>query len=552
IDFRPTKTGTNSFSATNIPAMGFDIIADYTYYLPRVDKISLSSKGDFVLTSGVPAEVPSAPSDPENSMLLYTTTIYPSIVDTPTVVVSRQDNRRYTMRDIGALDSRLSNVEYYTSLSLLESQTNNLQLFDNQGNVSFKNGFIVDNLSDQSIGDTTSSEYRCSVDISKGELHPSFYKTNLKVFEKAASNADRLSSGYVLQNNVATLPYTTTPFAYQPYASTMENVTPYIKLDFVGDLKLNPSSDEWFDTSYRPDVVLNLEGNFDALVNQYKSQLGTVWNDWQTTWAGNPRRFGDGLGNFGINQEVRQTRTGTNTYVKPVYQSTLIGDRIVSVDIIPFIRPRTISFYGSGFKPTTRVYSFFDQTNVDAYVTPARKITLTSKTGIFDTNTQSGASSDLAARSIASKNDAVSVGLSMGDIIHNGASGNLSLATATAIVKIDEDDGVRVINLRGTFTPGQTVYGTISGATGVVYSVETNPSLVTNIYGEIAGTFDIPSNSNIRFRTGTRNFTISDSATNGNDYTTFATTSYVATGYMNNRERTIVSSRNGVLAQEKV
>ncbi|MDE1971504.1 MAG: hypothetical protein KGI50_08090, partial [Patescibacteria group bacterium] len=97
-----------------------------------------------------------------------------------------------------------------------------------------------------------------------------------------------------------------------------------------------------------------------------------------------------------------------------------------------------------------------------------------------------------------------------------------------------------------------TVYGTISGATGVVYSVETNPSLVTNIYGEIAGTFDIPSNSNIRFRTGTRNFTLSDSLTNGNDYTTFATTSYVATGYMDNRERTIVSSRNGVLAQEKV
>lgn len=558
IDFRPTKTSTG-FSASGIPAIGFDVIADYTYYLPRIDKISLSSTGEFVVTSGVPAEYPSEPQSPENSMLLYTSTIYPSIVDTPVVQVKREDNKRYTMKDIGKLEDRLSNVEYYTSLSLLESQTNNLQLTDSTGNVAFKNGFIVDSLTDQRIGDTDSSEYRCSIDVAEGKLRPAFARSNVKLIEKASSDADRLSSGYRLQNGIATLPYTTKTFASQPFASTTESVTPYIKLNFIGDVGLTPSSDEWYETSYRPDIVISQEGNFNAVANQYKAELGTVWNEWQTVWSGRTTRTmnfmtsaTDFRNRFTTTQEVGQVRSGTTTYVKPVYSTTVIDDRVVSVDIIPFIRSRVISFYASGLKPNTLMYPYFDNSIVSAFVSAAAKITLTSKSGVFDTTTNAGSESDKDARTILNWNNAVSTGLSVGDVIHNGTAGNINLATATAIVKIDEDDGVRVVNIRGTFTPGQTVYGSISGATGVIYSVETNSKLVTNIYGEVAGTFTIPSFPWMRFRTGKRIFTLTDSYTNSENYTTKASAPYIATGYMENRERTVVSTRNGVLAQEVV
>ncbi|HET8688830.1 MAG TPA: DUF4815 domain-containing protein [Methanosarcina sp.] len=570
IDFRPTKTGASTFSATNIPAIGFDVIADYTYYLPRLDNISLSSTGEFVLTMGSPAEVPIEPTTPENCMLLYKSAINPAIVGTPTVIINRIDNRRYTMRDIGALENRLSNVEYYTSLSLLESQTKNLQLFDSTGNVSFKNGFLVDSLTDQTVGDTTSSEYKCSIDVSENTLRPSFSNDNLNLIEKATTNSDRLVAGYVLQNGIATLPYTTQSFATQPFATTTESVTPYIKLNYIGDAALTPSSDDWYETAYKPDVIVNQEGNFDALVNQYRPELGTVWNAWQTIWVGklvdtyidrlsNGMWNASGRGSFGTRtlsvtniNEVGQVRTGTNTYVKAVYSTTQIADKVVSVDIIPFIRARTISFYASGLKPNTLMIPFFDQTDVSPYVSAASKITLTSKNGTFDSTTSAGADSDNVARSLASQNNAISVGLSTGDIIHNGASGNISLATATAIVKIDEDDGVRVINLKGTFSPGQIVYGTISGAYGTVYSVEASPKLVTNIYGELAGTFSIPSSNSIKFRSGQRLFTLTDSTTNSVDYTTKASTIYVASGLMENRQKTIVSTRNGVLAQETV
>lgn len=545
VDFRPSISS-SGFVASAIPAMGFDVIADYTYYLPRIDKVSLSSSGDFIVTQGAPGDIPSTPSTPENAMLMYSVLVNPSVTSTPVINVTRQDNRRYTMRDIGSIDKRLSNVEYYTALSLLESQTKNLQLFDPDGNVYFKNGFIVDSLVDQTIAETDSDEFRSAIDVDNGVLRPAFAIDNVKLIEKATTNSDRTALGYVVNNGVVTLPYTLKTMAEQPYASTTENVTPYVKVNFIGDVKLSPSSDEWYETKYKPDIVINQEGNFSAVANQYKSQLGTVWNAWQTTWVGTVDRGSSSV------TSTNQVRSGTNTYVKAVYATTVIGDRTVSIDIIPFIRARTISFFGAGLKPNSKLYAYFDTVNVSSYVTASKKIGLTGKSGQFDVGTTSGADSDMVARSIAGKNDAVATGLNIGDVIHNGTGGNIALATATAVVLIDEDDCVRVVNQRGTFVIGQTVYGTISNATGVISSVETTPTLVTNAYGEVAGTFDIPSNDQVKFRTGERNFTLTDSPTNGTGFTTFASTTYSATGYLANRQRTIVSTRNGELAKEAV
>ena len=49
---------------------------------------------------------------------------------TSDVKIKRIDNRRYTMRDIGRLEQRLENVEFYTQLSLLESEAQNMQIQD--------------------------------------------------------------------------------------------------------------------------------------------------------------------------------------------------------------------------------------------------------------------------------------------------------------------------------------------------------------------------------------------------------------------------------------
>ena len=46
------------------------------------------------------------------------------------------ENKRYTMRDIGALEKRITALEYYTSLSMLEKETEDLFIDDLKGRLS--------------------------------------------------------------------------------------------------------------------------------------------------------------------------------------------------------------------------------------------------------------------------------------------------------------------------------------------------------------------------------------------------------------------------------
>jgi hypothetical protein len=57
--------------------------------------------------------------------------------------------KRFTMRDIDLLEQRVARLEEVSSLSLLETQTENLLVFDSAGNSRVKSGFFVDNFYDQ-------------------------------------------------------------------------------------------------------------------------------------------------------------------------------------------------------------------------------------------------------------------------------------------------------------------------------------------------------------------------------------------------------------------
>ena len=35
-----------------------------------------------------------------------------------------------------------------------------------------------------------------------------------------------------------------------------------------------------------PDLIINVEGNYDAVMQANANHLGTVWNSWETTWSG--------------------------------------------------------------------------------------------------------------------------------------------------------------------------------------------------------------------------------------------------------------------------
>jgi len=393
-------------STVDVVKFNSNVSTDFEYYLPRIDKIFLDKEGNFKVIKGSSDLKPQIPKGLDGAMHLYTLFLNPYTLDEKDLTVEKQDNRRYTMRDIGKLERRIENVEYYTQLSLLEANAQSLQIQDAEGFDRFKNGFIVDNFTGHGIGDAGNLDYKVSMDMGRGQMRPLFNEESVQLIEADDDGtsilaSDRTAANYQKTGDLITLPYTETTIVDQPYASKYVNVNPYNIFTWTGSIALDPPGDEWKETERVPDLLINEEGSFDTMVaalgnpNLESIEIDTVWNEWQDHWIGAPvetvtrgqiqrthnRVAGRGRGAGGwtvnardnvvtTNQQVQQTRSGIRTAIVPQVVRTALGDKVLSIAFIPFIRSRTVNFTATRLKPNTRVYAFFDDVDVTSYVTP--------------------------------------------------------------------------------------------------------------------------------------------------------------------------------------
>ena len=400
-DIDRTFDGTGS-SAIETMKVNTDATIDLEYYLSKRARVYITSTGRFKVVSGTSAIEPTFGDDLEDAMHLYDVFLPAFTFDTSTIKVNSIDNRRYTMRDIGNIHKRLENVEYYTQLSLLETNAQNLQIQDADGFDRFKNGFIVDNFTGHGIGDVADNNYSVSMDMAAGELRPAHHmdNTNLIESDSALANSDamttaiRTTNGYQKTGDLITLPYTEEAYITQPFASTTVNLNPYDVISYVGQVTITPDQDEWMETEVLPEMTIDIPGVFDTLTteagaNVQSLNLGTVWNEWNNNWssvdvAGTEQstRRRESRGRWPFIRDVDRTtvstvevnnatRTGIRTSLVPGgLQTQSLGNRVVQVAFATFMRTRTISFTATSMKPTTRIYPFFDGIDVSAYVTP--------------------------------------------------------------------------------------------------------------------------------------------------------------------------------------
>ena len=506
IDFRPRKAdAADNFTATGgsvsgSPDPGHAVSMYIKYYMPRIDKLYVTKEGEFKTATGVPSDNPKAPEAPADAMGIYDLRLNPYIFGLDDVNPKIVNNKRYTMRDIGSLDKRIKNLEYYTSLSLLEQAASNTQLFDGV-NPRTKNGFLVDGFKGHNVGDANNPDYQIAIDKSLGTMRPMHNTTKVNLIRKAGD------SGAVVKNkSVATLPFSQVAHITQPYSSFAENVNPYNVFSWAGIVKLSPESDTWKDTDVRPDVIINDEGLFDqfAAMAEESGLLGSVWNEWETNWVGEDTEttggglninFAGGIGNeggftggrqmgWGLRNNVtttttavttNQSRTGLATSIASDTVTRETANKVVEVNFVPFMRSRRVFFKGELLKPNTKVYTFFNNANITAF-----------------TNGHSS---------------------------HSFAEFSDQTSTPTF--------------------EGQTQWVTDAFATS-----SNSGTLVTDSAGTVEGSFIIPRNSALKFKTGTRTFRITDSATNDvANEKTFADTQFHAEGLIESVQKEIISTK---------
>lgn len=395
-DFRPVRadasgtytSGTVSFVLTpttgpKIPGIGTIINSSYSYYLPRTDIVVVHKNQLFEVLKGTSSLTPLDPQVPSDAMLLYVLHSPAYVANTSVIDVQYIDNKRYTMRDIGTLEKRISNLEYYTTLSLLEQDTlgkQDLTTLDSTNLPRFKNGIITDSFTGSSVADVTNDSYKASIDTTNKEMRPTF---NINSF---GLSFDKTSSVGCIQNGpfVSLATQNTTILMTQDYVSDLINLNPFNVVKYLGKISLDPSSDIWVDTNRAADVLVNLSGDNDAwdmITN--KLPVSTQWGSWNDIFFGQPQtdvqQWSSGWTNYtqtNTTQSVTQQRQGITTSVVPQKITQNIGDRVVNVAIIPYIRSNQVIFYGSNFKPVTKLYSFFDKESVDNYVARTNKFVL--------------------------------------------------------------------------------------------------------------------------------------------------------------------------------
>ena len=638
LDFRPIrKAATNAIDSTTvktvfdvnpatfgpeIPKYGSDITLDYSYYLPRIDKVVLNKNKFFEVIRGIPSLTPAIPKDKQDTMNLYVLNEQAYVSDTSDVEVTYFNNRRYTMRDIGGLEKRIDNLEYYTSLSLLEQDAINKQ--DSSTNISsnlqrFKNGIVVDSFKGHSVADVTATDYKASIDVRQQELHPTFNITS-RMLNFDSSN----STNYLQSGPFVTVPASNTAFVNQELASRTMNINPFNIVNYLGRITLDPPSDIWVDTTKKPDVTVNLGGDKDAwaLIESVVNDSAFVyeWDSWHTTSSGtkteikNNRTKGGGSSVYGVVGTTtttsvttnNQTRTGVKSQLATETITKSIGDRIVDVSIIPYMREKRVLFTGSDFKPDTLLYPFFDGTLVEKYVTRANRFILTDNNlgyktttansetvTIFNNATATTNGAGIVVRTsnnsafVVSINPTTSFNIASANLIgsrtgtsvrisgYEHYSGNANAATASSItLRIDASGANNEVYYANT-SNSNTIFivsGTGAGQERTMNAynqatrtanVSTNWTTVpdaTSIYsigrltttrsGDTAGIFAIPASI---FRVGEKNFRLINSATGDiPSSTTNGDASFFAQGLLETTENTIISTIQPIVQRTSV
>jgi len=565
IDIRPriTDTANSVTTLTNIsrnpatstaivePSGGLRFMApnenftvDLDYYLPRKDRIILNSRGQMRVIKGVPSLNPQTPPAAGDGLTLAIIDIspYPSLpfenakrISTATSPNGRTDiaNRltpvrqvRFTMKDIGTLRQRIENLEYYTSLSLLESDAKSTFFADSTGADRFKNGLLVDPFTGHNIGDPTNPDYKIAVDPIRNEARPTFKLDDVQLEFKSANSTNvtaspkdtlvtiavsgTYSNGETITQGAAsgTLKYQvgsrlylenvsgtfTTSANVVGGTSSVTRAVSSVSAEAEGNLIMLPWTHEqiveqpfatdtrntvglaWSfhghmtlspDTDYWVDTVTRPEIQLDFDFNtqaweNLANAWGTQWGDWGTVWTGNQNTNVTFRGNQQIETTTSQSRQVRN---------------------------------------------------------------------------------GLAAEIGAPTTNQISLGESVRDV-------NIIPFIRSRVIQVTTQ-GLKPSTRVYAFFDGEDVNAYCTPANSTFGSTGTEGSnLITDSNGILYLNFRIPNEESLRFRTGQRVFRLIDSPTNstGSDsYSTHSQATYTAEGLNTINQDTVISTRNVTL-----
>jgi len=402
----------------------------------------------------------------------------------------------------------------------------------------------------------------------------------------------------------------------QPYATRIESVTPFLIQFWQGTIELTPDVDVWIDVNRLEINNVMMEGSFQGIAESLSAEVTTnadgsrtgvspvLWNSWETVGVNidmslsNVQQFLQGASDVisnglvdnllrgrdvgvdkiidasdaivnnisargGITQD--QQRSGTQLTVNEVIETESLGDRVVRRDIIHFMRSRNIEVTATKFRPYTRLYSFFDQVDVNKFVVPKLiEIEMTHGAFVIGETVNGRLNDGGSRRNNSSSVPRIDFRVAKSDHKYGpynnptdlydqspydrNVSVNSVYSESSSTVNVDtfslssED----FPQFSGYITKGMILTGRTSGAQAKI----TNVRLISDTVGTIQASFRVPdgaNNANPTFETGRSRFRLTSSKINSQiegATTTAGEGTFYSQGNVDTTQESTLSLRN--------
>jgi hypothetical protein len=578
----PFDFASRTLNPTRILSPNESSLLGYDYYLARIDKLYLDKNKNFILEKGISSNNPKAPDKNDAVMEIATIKLPPYLYNPANAVVTLMDNRRYTMRDIGLIEDRVENLERVTSLSLLEVNTQTLQIQDADGNNRFKSGFFVDDFKNYSFINRDLSSIR--VNTSTNEITPVTSRNSLKsqIAPESAitdENLDFSENFKLLDPNVVktgqavTLKYESIGWIEQAFATTVENVNPFNVIVYTGNIKLSPEIDNWVRTVQLPNKNIGITLNSSrTLTNNLTNNVSVnlapinIRTNSSVTLPDVRRRAPDGRFNVTIsnanNTVTSNTVTNTTSRIFTTENfdtvsntDTTIRNVLISSSNESFMRSRNIQFSVSNVKPSTQFYQFLDGNSGVDFIPKLIEITNTSGAFVVgETVIGTSGGNNLMTFRVAASNhkygpyNGPSTTYTINPYIRtesiaSGYSQSSKILNVDTVSLSEEAQG----KYSGYLLRGMKLVGQTSRAVATVNDLR----LISDNFGDLIGTFflrdpnTVPTPT-VRISTGTKTFKLSSSSTNDlnlpGSSNSFAETNFNSDGTLEQWENTVTAT----------
>jgi len=465
----------------------------------------------------------------------------------------------------------------------------------------FKSGFFVDNFT-STLSQENSIEIKNSIDVENKELRPKHYTNSIDLIFGPVENTDPTDDlefstieGINVRKigDIVTLDYAELEWLKQSFATRTESVTPFLLNYWKGTLEIMPASDTWVDTVRLESKVIAVEGNYAQSLSDAARTLNvdpqtgfapTVWNSWVDIWTGQQR-----LSSTRNRTESRSTtsgyttttttnviqdnllevidtgtssRSGLRTVVSTQFDQTSVGDRVLSRDLITFMRSRNLQFVLKQIKPLTQLYAFFDGVDVTKYCVP-KLLEIDMISGVFEVGETVTGVARATGLGPDLSNESPKITFRVSQLNHKEGPYNspnkvfpenpytnqvlsASYSSTSSILNIDtfslsnQSQGL----FGGWIGNGMVLTGRTSGSQAII----TNVRLISDLSATLIGSLFIPNpNSNIhpRFESGTKSLVfINNTFNDGNLATTSAEEKFSSSGTLETVQENILSVRN--------